>query len=173
MKPLLETLSTSLKEDGSDANLKRWIAFIIENKIALTDHIALIYAEYPIALRFSWMLGGMCEIEPEIVAPIVPYLFRQRQDIEIPHFNRSLAKFFYHCGIPDELEGEATDALFKWLGDPASNVSTKRIALLALVKLSKKYPELVSELKLMIEELDGKCTPAFDKLAGKMLERLQ
>lgn len=173
MKALTDQLSASLRSDASDQNMKRWISVIRDKKIPIADLVPLIHAEHPVGMRFSWLLGGLCEKYPAMVAPAIPYLFNHRQDIDIEGFNRSLAKLFYHCGIPSELEGEATDALFRWLSDPASNVSTKRIALLALQKLTTGYPDLIPELKLVIDDLSGKYSPAFDKLLNKVMRELQ
>ncbi len=132
------------------------------------DFIELIHAEYPIAIRFSWMIGYLCEIKPEIVYPTVSYFFTYRKEIKIPNFNRSLAKMFYLCGVPDELEGEVVTELFNWLQDPKSNITTKQYSILALNQITKKHPDLKNEFKIVLKEIRHSSSSSLAKLIGKL-----
>ncbi len=169
----IDQLGASLLADRNDANLKQWAAFIVQNDIALIDIIALIHAEHPIAMRFSWLLGGLCERDPQRVFPVVTYLFTTRDTITIQHFERSLAKMFYLAGIPPEIEGEAVDALFQWLLDPKAIISTRNFAMAALDKLCLKYPELRHELKVVLEELVLPPGGSLEKKARKLLAAMK
>ena len=86
---------------------------------------------------------------------------------------RSLAKFFYLAGIPEEIEGEAVSDLFDWLGDPKMNVSTKTFALLALQEPVKKHPGLKAELKAVVEDQVNRTSVSFAKKASKLLRELE
>lgn len=172
MTPLLNEISISLKNDGSDANCRKWASHIIQNNLAIMDLVELIHNEHPVAMRFSWVLGCICELAPGVVYPAINYFFSKRGEIQIPNFNRSLAKMFFLSGVPDEIEGEAADALFRWLQDPVSNVSTKTYTLSALNKLTIKHPELKNELKMVVEEQLYKNSSSFEKLAMKVMESL-
>lgn len=169
---LVDTIKDSLLKVNTDANRKHWSNHIKNSNIALSSLAEIIEAEHPIAMRFSWLLGDLCEQSPETVLPIVALLFNKRNQITIPHFNRSLAKFFYHCGIPEAIAGEAMDELFKWLSDTKSNVSTKRYALLVLYQLALKHPEIQPELKSAIQHQLTLNTATFEKLARNILLQL-
>lgn len=169
---LIDTIKDSLLKVNTDANRKHWANHIKSNNIALTSLAELIETEHPIAMRFSWLLGDLCEQSPEIVFPIVALLFNKRHQITIPHFNRSLAKFFYNCGIPEEIAGEALDELFKWLLDTKSNVTTKHYAMLVLYQLALKHPEIQPELKAAIQHQLTLNTATFEKQARKLLLKL-
>jgi hypothetical protein len=149
--PFITELHSSLSADASDGNLRRWGAHIIQNDIALMDLISLIHAEKKVATRFSWMLGGIVEADPQRVFLVTPYLFERREEIVILNFARSLAKFFALAGIPEEIEGEAVEALFQWLMDPKVLLSTRLFAMAALDKICLKHPELRHELRLVLE----------------------
>src|SRR5688572_13229585 len=166
----LKQLSDSLKKDGSDKNLRAWAKYIVENNIALADLTGLLDSEKPIPMRFSWLIGGLCELKPEVVFPAIPYFFSKRHAIQFPNFDRSLAKMFYLAGIPESLEGEAIDELFGWLMDANISVSTKHYALLALYNFTNKHPELRQELITVIEDQLDKNSAAWKKHAGKVLE---
>lgn len=169
---LITTIGESLKQVNTDVNRKHWAAYIVNNHIDLISIISLIEAEHPIAMRFSWVLGDLCETAPAVVYPSITYLFNKRGQIHIPNFNRSLAKLFYYCGVPDEIAGEAINELFIWLQDTKSNVSTKSFAMLALHQLTQHYPELHQEFKAVVESQSSLNTPTFEKQAQKILLQL-
>lgn len=169
---IINELRASLLNDNTDVNRKRWAHHIVVNEIPLSDLQTIILSEHPVAMRFSWMIGDLCEHEPRVVFPCVSYIFNNRHKIRIPNFNRSIAKMFYYAGIPPEIEGEAIDELFKWLVDAASNVTTKTYALLALSKVISRYPDLTNEFRLLVEDQLGKNSISFEKKARKILDAM-
>ncbi len=170
---LIKQISISLKQDNTDINRKRWSAYIIENTIPIVQLTELMHHEHPIAMRFSWVLGDIADNHPEALRESVPYFFKHRNEIKFPNFNRSLAKFFYLSGVPEEIEGEAIDELFKWLMDAKMNVTTKTFSLLALHRLTLKHKDLQQELKLVIEDQLGKTSVSFENKARKILAELK
>lgn len=172
MKALQQQLSESFLADDTEANLRRWAAYIVENKIELLRIADLIHAEKFIATRFIWMVGGICETSPETVLPAIPYFFAERHRVQIANYHSSLARMFQLVGIPEELEGEAADAMLSWLQSAEENVTTKNRTLWALQKLAIKYPELNNELRIILEGLHGRHTDAFDRRVRKALESL-
>lgn len=153
MTPFLTQLHAALEQDGSDANLRQWGAHIVQHDLALADLIELIHADKKVATRFSWMLGGIVERDPQRLRPVMPYLFTQRKAIPIHNFERSLAKMFSLAGIPEEIEGEAVEALFQWLMDPKVLLSTRIFAMAALARFCKQQPDLQHELRLVLERI--------------------
>ncbi|MBI3233677.1 MAG: hypothetical protein HYZ42_06490 [Bacteroidetes bacterium] len=147
--------------------------YIIETEIPLLDFIDIIYAPHPIGMRFSWMLGGLCEKHQDYIYPAISYLFLNREAIKINQFNRSLAKMFKLVGIPPEIEGEAVNELFIWLQSADSNLSTKTYSLQALHKLTQQHNELKNELKLILEDLNYIDAPSFRSHADKVLKELK
>lgn len=153
MTPFLTELQASLLADASGANHQRWATHIVQNNIALMDIISVIDAPFPIGMRFSWMLGGIVQMDPQRVFPVITYLFTRREAIGIHNFERSLAKMFALAGVPEEIEGEAVEALFQWLMNPQLIVSTRIFAMAALEKLCDKHFELRNELKVVLEQI--------------------
>jgi hypothetical protein len=167
-----EKLQQSLKADDSEANRRRWQASIIERKTDMRTLMPLLDEDRFTQMRFLWLTGGLVETAPEIVRPVVADFFAKRHTIAVPNYNRSLAKFFWLAGIPEELEAEATDELFGWILDAKTTTSAKSYAVLALHRLTEKYPELKNELKIVIEDQLRKNGTSFEKRAGKVLLQL-
>ncbi len=169
---LLDELEYSLLMDDSDTNRKKWAEQIVDKKIPLLELTPLLDAGKRAATRFIWMVGDLCELEPAVVFPAITHFWSKRNTVDITNYNRSLAKMFWLCGIPEKIEGEAVNEMFEWLTDPEAIVSTKNYSLLALGNLTGKYPELEQEIRMVIEDQLNKNSVAFEKCAQKVLKQL-
>jgi hypothetical protein len=172
MKSLIEQLSISLATEDNEARRKEWAQFILDNNVKLKDLVTILDAERKAAMRFTWLVGDLCERKPEAVFPAIPHFYAKKDAMPFPNFDRSLAKMFWLCGVPEQIEGEAINDLFKWVLDPKVTVTTKTYAMEALCKLVSKHEGLRNELKLVIEDQLDKNTETFNKRALKMLEKL-
>ena len=171
-KTLLNELALSLINEDSAERRKQWANYIHQHKINLADLTSLIHSEKKTAMRFSWLVGDLCEMAPERVLPSVTYFFSKRNEIAIPNFDLRLAKMLWLCGIPVTIKGEAVDQLFKWLEDPQITVMTKTYALNALEKSLVHLPGIKNEFIAVIEDQIGKNTAAFDQRAKNILAAL-
>lgn len=169
MDAFIAALGESLREDRSSENLRNWSHRVVEEEIPIVELASLLDAEGKVPLRLTWLLGGLVERRPELLFPALPLLFSRREDMTFPGYHRSLGKWMYFAGIPEEIEGEAIDALFTWAADLKENISTTRFALLALIRASKKHPDLRSEIRLIIESQLDQYTSNFKKQLQKML----
>lgn len=172
MANILIQLSTSLKADRSDTNIRRWGRYVIDNNIALESLLPILGHEKRVATGFIWMVGGICELAPTVVLPCVSRFYAMRHEVPIVNYDRSLAKMFWLAGVPAEIEGEVIDQLFKWLLGSNITVTTKNYSMFALYKLCGQYPELKNELKITLEDQLDKNTADFKKRGMKMLEEL-
>jgi hypothetical protein len=170
---LKEQLATCLKEDLSERNEKGWCQYIIDNNIPLLPLAELILLEKKAAMHFSWLVGELCDKAPDKVFPAVSYFFSVKDKVQFQNYDRSIAKMLWLAGVPEEIEGEAIDTLFKWLMDPNVIVSTKAYALSAIAKLTTKYPELKNELLLVIEDQMEKSSAAFKARARMVMKSIK
>lgn len=169
---LLNQLESSLNKDQSDLNIGKWVSYIIEEDIALVELLPLLYKDQKTGMRFSWLIGSLCEQKPQLVYPIVRTVFSKRHEVPFKNFERSLAKIFWLVKIPEDMEGLVTDELFNWLLNPKLNVTTKCYAISALEKLAKKYPDLKSELTIAINDQIDKNSISFQQRAKRILANL-
>lgn len=165
-------LKDVLRVEGSSAVLMAWGNRVIHESLDIEELQDLILEERNIAMHFSWMLGGICMSQPKYIEVSLVYFFEKRHEVKFVNFDRSLAKFFFHAGIPSEIEGKVIDVLLSWLDMSGISVSTKNYAMQCLVKVVKKYPDLKKELILIIENQLGKNSISFDKLALKIVDQL-
>ena len=64
------------------------------------------------------------------------------------------------------------NAWFAFIEKPSTPVAIKAFALTTLFNLSKYYPEIKQELKLIIEDRMDNKTPAFKSRGKKILKQL-
>ncbi|MCG8476473.1 MAG: hypothetical protein MI784_13475 [Cytophagales bacterium] len=171
MESFFKELSQHLGESTGECR-KIWAKKIVEERIPIAPLLELLKEKSPVNSRFSWLLGDLCELNPDWFRPLLPELFLGRHRVNVLHYDRSVARWLNLAGIPEEIEGEAVDQLFEWLLDPKIKVATKAHSAHALFRMCKKYPELGSELRLALEDQRGKNTDAFRRLSVKLLRML-
>jgi hypothetical protein len=85
---------------------------------------------------------------------------------------RNSVRLLQHVQIPEIYRGEVMNICFNYLASPLEPVAVKAFSLTVLGNLAKYYPEIVPEIKLLIEsQLSGQ-TAGFKSSAKKFLQRL-
>ena len=169
---LYKKIETSLIANDTEINRKYLANKIISEKIDLRRLLYILDSDKSIATHFIWLVGHICELSPETVDPAIKDFFLHRKKTQIKNYDRSLAKMFVYCGVPEEIEGEATTLMFEWILSPDVIVSTKNYSAIALYNLTLKYPDLKSELILTIQDQLDKNSISFKQTAGKVLNNL-
>ena len=172
MSDLYKIIEASLIANDTENNRKKLAKKIISEKIDLRELVYILDSDKKIATHFIWLVGHICELSPETVYPAIQDFFLHRQKTQIKNYDRSLAKMFMYCEIPEEIEGEATTLMFEWILSPDVIVSTKNYSAIALYNLTLKYPELKSELILTIQNQLDKNSISFNQTASKVLINL-
>jgi len=83
---------------------------------------------------------------------------------------RNTVRLLQSLTIPEKHEGAVMNICFKYLESPTEAVAIKAFALTILGNLSQKYPEIIPEIKLLIEDQLPHQTPAFKVRAKKLLQ---
>jgi len=78
-------------------------------------------------------------------------------------------RLLQYVDIPEKYQGEVLDICFRYVSSPAEPVAVKAFSLTVLSNLAKLYPEILPELKLVIEQQLPHQTIAFKTRAKKIL----
>lgn len=157
---------------GFHGKLYQKIAFEMTIRHDLLEaSLPLLKEKGKIGMRYSWLIGGLLDMKPELLNEYVDYFYQHLSEADFPNYDRSIAKLFYLADIPEALKGEAVNILFKWLNDPGISVSTKNYAALALCKLADEIPNIRNEVILVLSEQQFRNKSSFEKLAAKLLIR--
>lgn len=145
---------------SSKANFKELMQCFLEN-------------EYRVAQRAAWSVSWAARRKPVMITPYIKDLVAQlsRKDVHNAVI-RNCVRILEEIEIPEEFHGEVMNACFKFIEKPTTPVAIKAFSLTTLHNLSSHYPEIKSELKLIIEERLDTETPAFKARANKIMKGL-
>lgn len=82
---------------------------------------------------------------------------------------RNSIRLLQHVEIPEKFQGEIMDICFKYIEAPEEAVAVKAFSLSVLANLSKFYPEIIPEIKFLINEISPHQTIAFKTRAKNIL----
>jgi len=78
---------------------------------------------------------------------------------------------FQYVEVPAKHRGRLMDKCFLYISSVDVPIAVRAFSLTILENLSKDYPEIIPELRLIIEENWDRATPAFRSRAKKILAR--
>ena len=85
---------------------------------------------------------------------------------------RNTVRLLQDIDIPERLRGNIMNACFDYISSPDEKAAVKAFSLTILHNLSKQYPEIKQELKLIIDDRWEYESAAFRARAGKILKEL-
>lgn len=83
---------------------------------------------------------------------------------------RNTVRLLQSIEIPKKYEGAVMDICFSYVASPTETVAVKAFALTILGNLSRKYSEIIPEIKMLIEDQLPHQTAAFKARAKKLLQ---
>ncbi len=123
--------------------------------------------EYRVAQRAAWSVSWATQKKPELIQPYIKDLIAQLPGKNIHNaVIRNSVRILQKIKIPEEFHADLMNNCFAFIESNTTPVAIKAFSLTTLFNLSKIYPEIKNELKLIIEERWNHETAAF-KLRGK------
>ncbi len=130
-----------------------------------------LYSEYRINQRSAWPLSYCVIAHPEFISKNFSKLIKNLHKPGIhDSVKRNTVRLLQQITIPKKFHGEIMDLCFHYVSSPSEPVAIKAFSLSILQNLSKKYPEIKNEIKVIIEERWEHETAAFHTRAKKLLK---
>jgi hypothetical protein len=130
-------------------------------------------SEYRINQRAAWPLSYCVIDHPHFISKHFSRLVKNLHKPGIhDSVKRNTVRLLQHIVIPKKFHGEIMDICFHYIGSPGEPVAIKAFSLSILQDLSEQYPEIKSEIRLIIEERWPHETAAFRTRAKKFLKTL-
>jgi hypothetical protein len=165
-----------LKEEHSKKQTDRIVRYIGDDKTRFAELIELFFqGEYRITQRAAWPLSYCVRAHPELILPYFKRLLDNlgRKDIHVAVI-RNTVRLLQDVDIPRRYHGRVMSTCFDFLQSTETPIAVKAFSLTILGDLAAVYPDIRSELKLIIEEQWDRSTPAFRsraRAALKVMER--
>ena len=129
--------------------------------------------EYRVVQRAAWPLSYAVMAHPEFIKKHFSKLLKNLDKPGIHNsVKRNTVRLLQDIQIPEKFQGQVMDICFGYISSPTEFVAVKAFALTVLENLSKKYPEIRSELKTIIEDRWDYESAAFRARGKKILKGL-
>jgi hypothetical protein len=126
--------------------------------------------EYRVVQRAAWPVSYSVELYPQLIKKHFSKLINNLQKPKLHvAVKRNSIRLLQYVEIPEKFIGRVMDLCFSYVSSPDETVAVKAFSLTVLQNLSKKYPEIKNELKLIIEERWDYETAAFRSRAKKII----
>ncbi|MGB7208831.1 MAG: hypothetical protein WBD27_09255 [Pyrinomonadaceae bacterium] len=125
---------------------------------------------YRLSQRAAWAVSYCAEYHNELVKPYFGRLVEQleRDDVH-PAVRRNVARLLQFVDIPPRFHGRVFDACYNLADDAEQPVAVRVFALTVAAKIAKNEPDLLDELRLIVEKHAPHTTIAFRVRAKHVL----
>jgi len=167
-------IKEALLAEHSKSQCKKIVAYIGTDKRKFSELMGAFFEEeYRMTQRASWPMGSCVQENPGL---IVPYFGKLLSMLQRPHVHnavpRNIIKLLQDIELPRRYHGKIMTICFDYISSDDTPVAIKAFSLTVLNNLSKEYPEIRPELKLVIEERWDHETAAFKSRAKKILKQM-
>ena len=126
---------------------------------------------YRVTQRAAWPVSYCVIAHPQFIKNNFDKLVKNLQRPNLhDSIKRNTVRFLQHVDIPEKSQGEIMDICFDYLASPTEAVAIKVFSLTVLGNLAKKYPEIIPEIKVLIEEQIPHQSIGFRSRAQKLLK---
>lgn len=132
-----------------------------------------LHDEYRVNQRASWPLSYCAIAHPELMKKNMGKLITNLQKPKLHNsIKRNTVRVLQSVDIPVKYEGIVMNICITYIEDPKEAVAVKAFSLSVLGKLAIKYPEIIPEIKLLIEDHTTFQIAGFKSRAKKVLKEL-
>jgi hypothetical protein len=129
--------------------------------------------EYRVVQRSAWPVSYCVALHPQFIKKHFAKLVKNVKKPGIHDaIKRNTVRLLQYVEIPAKYQGEIMDLCFRYISSPDEAVAIKAFSLTVLQHLSRQYPEIKNELKVIIEERWDLETAAFKSRAKKILKEI-
>ena len=165
-------LRETILKEHSKANCKRIVKWVGNDQKRFDELFKLfLNDEYRVVQRSAWPMSYCVEDHPGLIKKHYGKILKALEKPGVHDaVKRNSMRLLQYVDIPRRFHGQVMDVCFRYFSSPAEAVAIKAFAITVLQKLAKSYPEIINEIKLIIEERWNYETAAFKARARKILK---
>ena len=168
-------LRQQLLKEHSRANCDKTVRWIGNNQQRFDELFRLfLTGEYRVVQHAAWPLSYSVIDHPALIKKHFRRLISNlsKQGIH-DAVKRNTMRLLQEIEIPIKFHGEIMDTCFRYISGPGEAVAVKVFSLAVLEKLAVIYPDIIPEIKLVIEENIDHEKAAFRSRAKKILKKME
>ena len=166
-------LKKAILEKHSRAQTDRIVQYVGHDKKRF-DALVKVFLEGDelVLQRAGWPLSYCVQYNPSLILPHLGKLLKllERKDVHNA-VTRNIVRMLQDVAIPKRYQGQVMNLCFDFIAAPQQPAAIKAFSLTILDNLAAYYPEIIPELKLIIEERWPHETAAFHSRARKILKK--
>ena len=170
--PFFMHLRSTILAEHSKANCNKIVSWVGSSQQRFDELFYLfLNSEYRVNQRAAWPLSYCVIDHPQLITKHFSKLVKNLHKAGIhDSVKRNTLRLLQHIEIPKKFHGEIMDICFRYLSSRDEPVAIKAFSLTILHNLSRQYPVIRNEIKLIIEERWEHETAAFHSRAKKFLK---
>jgi hypothetical protein len=107
-----------------------------------------------IVQRSSWIVSICVEKYPPLAAPWLKKMMARAAEKNVHNaVRRNVVRLLQFVSIPKSLQGRAADLCFNFLSSVDAPVAVKAFSLTVLARIAEDEPDLLNEVKLLVEQM--------------------
>ena len=166
-------LKETILEKHSKAQCDKIVRYIGNNKDRFAELMKLVFDGEPLVTqRAAWPMSYCVKNHPKLIEP---YYKKLLNNLEKPNLHdsilRNTVRLLQYVKVPEKYHGQLMTICFNYIQSNETAVAIKAFSLTVLQNLSKDYPEILHELKTIIDERWEHETAAFKSRAKKIFKR--
>lgn len=165
-------LEEELLKEHSRVQAQKIVNFILQNPQAFPELMNIFFCgEYRLVQRASWPVSLLAQEQPHLFDGYMEKIILNLKNPVPDAVKRNSTKVLMLLQIPEDLVGVTVDIMFNFLLDKKEPVAVKANAISIIFQLCKNEPEIIKELRIIIEDQLPYSTPAFSSRAKKILNK--
>ncbi len=147
---------------------------IVQKPVLLDELLKIVFADNePISRRAAWPLRFIHEKEKRLLDNYFPIIVIKLPEIKCVATQRNLLYILAYSHIPEFYYGRLLEFTSKVLLNTSSSVASIIYSIDIFFNLSKNEPDLLNELKLMLELLLPNATAGVKSKSMKILKKIE
>ncbi len=165
-------LRETILREHSKENCNKIISWVGSDKKKFDQLFELfLNGGYRVTQRSAWPLSFCVIAHPSLIESNFERLISNLRKPDLhDSIKRNTVRLLQYVDIPAGQEGAVMERCFDYVSSASEAVAIKAFSLTVLGRLAKKYPEIIPEIKLLIEDQIMQQTPAFKSRAKKILQ---
>ena len=147
---------------------------IVQKPVLLDELLKIVFADKePVSRRAAWPLRFILHREEQLLTTYLPTIIKQLSKVESVAVQRNLLYVLAYSDIPESSYGELLQYSSEVLINTSSSVASIIYSIDIFFNLSKSEPDLLNELKLMLELLLPNATAGVRSKSSRTLRKIE
>ena len=165
-------LRNELLKEYSKAQCNKIVQWVGDSEKRFEDLFNLFLNDvYRVNQRAAWPVSYCVIAHPKFIKNYFEKLIKNLHKPNLQDaIKRNSIRLLQHVDIPEKFQGEIMEICFGYVASQSEPVAVKVFSLTVLGNLAKKYPEIIPEIKVLIDEQLPHQSAGFKSRSQKLLK---